>query len=168
MAHASVTCAGCEAAKGMSMRIIDSTLHLCVPGLGVGRRWMRERLGELGVRVPLCEGCIQELVKDAEAATWRQLLASAGELRYLEVLREEILTRAEFIRRWTGSDEQIDAKADGGLGTLVRIARNYALPRPWKLSEPVAAECTRRAPTYWRWASGDQTAGARPVSAGAV
>lgn len=150
------------------MRIIDSTLHLCVPGLGIGRRWLRERLGELDVRTPLCEGCIQELVKDAETATWRRLLASAGERRYLEVLREEIMARADFIRRWTGSDERIDAKDEPDRARLVRIARNYALPRPWKLSEPVAAECTRRAPTYWRWASGEARAGAGPLSAGAA
>lgn len=149
------------------MRIIDSTLHLCMPGLGIGRRWLRERLGELDVRIPLCEGCIQELVNDAEAATWRRLLASAGELRYLEVLREEIIARAEFIQRWTGSDERIDGNSDS-LATLVRIARNYALPRPWRLTEPVAAECTRRAPSYWRWASRAEGTQVPPLSAGAA
>lgn len=151
------------------MRIIDSTLHRCVPGLGIGRRWLRERLVELDVRIPLCEGCVQELVNDAEAATWRRLLASAGGggLRYLELLREEIVARAQFVQRWTASDERIDANTEG-LAALVRIARNYALPRPWKLTEPVAAECTRRAPSYWRWASGAEGSGVRQLSAGAA
>jgi len=149
------------------MRIIDSTLHRCVPGLGIGRRWLRERLGELDVRIPLCEGCIQELANDAEAATWRRLLASAGGLRYLDALREEIIARAEFVHRWTASDERIDPEADG-FATLVRIARKYALPRPWKLTEPVAAECKRSAPSYWHWASGAESPSARSLGAGVV
>lgn len=143
----------------MLMRLIDSTLHRCVPGLGIGRRWLRERLGELDVRIPLCEGCVQELVNEAEAATWRRLVASTAGVRYLEVLREEILVRAEFVRRWTSSDERIEPKE--GLAALVTIARNYALPRPWKVTEPVAAESRRRAPTYWRWASGAEAVSAR-------
>ena len=149
------------------MRLLDSTLHRCIPGLGIGRRWLREQLGELGVRILLCEGCVQELVKDAETATWGRLLASAGELRYLEVLREEIDARAEFVRRWTASDEHIDKKTDS-LADLVRIARKYALPRPWKLTDPVAADCTRRAPSYLRWASGVEGPSARQLSAGAA
>jgi len=150
----------------MVMRIIDSTLHRCVPGLGIGRRWLRERLGELGVRILLFEGCVQELVDDAEAATWRRLLGSAGGLRYLEVLREEIVARAEFVHRWTGSDERIEPGEC--LGSLVGIARKYALPRPWRVPEPVAAECSRRAPSYWHWASAAEGAGAPRFSAGAV
>ncbi|MGH8217600.1 MAG: hypothetical protein ACREUT_03370 [Steroidobacteraceae bacterium] len=141
------------------MRLIDSTLHRCVLGLGIGRRWLRERLGELDVRIPLCEGCLQELVHDAEAASWQRLVVSAGGMRYLEVLREEILVRAEFVRRWTRSDERIEP--DDGLGTLVTLARKYALPRPWKVTEPVAAESRRRAPSYWRWASGAEAVSAR-------
>ncbi len=148
--------------------IIDLTLRRCLPGLGVGRRWLRERLSELGVRIPLCEGCVQELVTDAETTTWRRLAASGHTLRYLDVLREEIIARAEFIHRWTATDERIDAGADG-LGNLVRIARNYALPRPWKVSDPVAAECTtRRAPSYLRWASDAESGNARQVNAGAA
>jgi hypothetical protein len=133
------------------MRIIDLTLRHCVPGLGVDRRWLRERLEELDVRIPLCEGCVQELLNEADAASRRRLAASHGGLRYLDVLREEIVARAQFVHRWTATDEPVDASAEG-LGTLVRIARKYALPRPWKLHEAVAAESTRRTPVYWHWA----------------
>ena len=151
----------------MRKNFIDLTLRRCVPSLGVDRRWLRERLDELDVRIPLCEGCVQELVNDADAATWRRLVGSGRGLRYLDVLREEIVARAEFIHRWTASDERIDANVEG-LGTLVRIARNYALPRAWKVPEPVAAECTRRAPSYLRWASAAQTESAGRISAGAA
>jgi hypothetical protein len=105
-------------------------------------------------------------VDDAESAAWRRVAGTDG-LRYLDVLREEIVARAEFIHRWTGSDERIDASVDT-LASLVRIARKYALPRPWKVTEPVAAQCTRRAPSYWHWASAAESEGARRVSAGAV
>lgn len=148
--------------------IIDLTLRRCLPGLGVGRRWLKERLAELEVRIPLCEGCLHELVNDADGATWRKLAASGHALRYLDVLRQEIVARAEFIHRWTASDERFDVQADG-VADLVRIARNYALPRPWKVSEPVAAECTtRRAPSYLRWASAAESGSARHLSAGAA
>jgi hypothetical protein len=151
----------------MRTHLIDLTLRRCVPGLGVDRRWFRERLDELDVRIPLCEGCVQELVSDAEAATWRRISAPDRGRRYLDVLREELIARAEFVHRWTGSDERIDVQHEG-LEALVRIARNYALPRPWKLPEPAAAACTRRAPSYWRWASAAQTGSARQLNAGSA
>ncbi|MGH8261314.1 MAG: hypothetical protein ACREUG_16660 [Steroidobacteraceae bacterium] len=134
------------------MRIIDFTIRRCAPGFGVGRRWLKECLTELQVRIFLTEGCLQELVHDADVATWQRLASAGSGRRYLDCLREEITARAEFIHRWTASDEPMDAH-DEGLGALVRIARNYALPRPWKVSEPVAAQCARRTPSYWRWAS---------------
>jgi hypothetical protein len=67
-------------------------------------------------------------------------------------LRDQILTRAEFLRIWTLSDDRIDT--DGPYTEeLVRLARKYALPRPWRLSEPVASESLRRTPTYGYWAN---------------
>src|SRR5690348_15523630 len=105
----------------MRTQLIDRTLRHCVPGLGVDRRWLKEQLVTLEVRCPLCEGCVQELVNDATAAAWRRLATSSRGLRYLDVLREEIIARAGFIHRWTTSDERIDPEADG-LATLVGIA----------------------------------------------
>jgi hypothetical protein len=37
------------------------------------------------------------------------------------------------------------------LQALVRIARKYALPRRWKLSEPVVVEYRRTRPSDWHW-----------------
>ncbi|HEY2591059.1 MAG TPA: hypothetical protein VGI35_05655 [Steroidobacteraceae bacterium] len=153
--------------RARTNRVIDVTLRRCVPGFGVDRRWLKERLAELDVRTHLSEGCLQELVNDADSAAWRRVAGTGCGLRYLDVLREEIIARAEFIHRWTGSDERIDASVNG-FAELVRIARKYALPRPWKVPEPVAAQCTRRAPSYWRWASTAESESARPFSAGAV
>jgi hypothetical protein len=135
-----------------TMRLIDSTIRRCAPRLGVGRRWLREQLAELGVRIHLSEGCLQDLVSDADAASCRRVSAAAEGQGYLSCLREELLTRAEFICRWTSSDERINGD-DDRLTTLVRIARNYALPRPWKVPEPVATAANRK-PSNWKWASG--------------
>ncbi len=145
--------AGNECPEGENvMRFIDSTIRLCAPSLGVGRRWLREQLAELGVKIPVSEGCLQDLLSDADAATRRRLSAAAEKQSYLSCLREEVAGRAEFVRRWTCSDERIDTN-DNKVETLVRIARNYALPRPWKLSEPVATPCVRQQPSYLKWAS---------------
>jgi len=37
------------------------------------------------------------------------------------------------------------------LQELVRIARAYALPRRWKLSDPVVVEYRRKRPSYLQW-----------------
>ncbi len=131
------------------MRLIDATIRLCAPR----RRWLKEQLAERGVKILLSEGCLQDLVNDADAAAWRRLSASAGSCGFLTCLREELEARAEFVRCWTGCDERIESD-DERRAILVRIARKYALPRPWKLSEPVARACVRRQPSYWKWASG--------------
>lgn len=153
--------------RARTNRVIDVTLRRCVPGFGVDRRWLRERLAELDVRTHLGEGCLQELVNDADSAAWRRVAGTGCGLRYLDVLREEIIARAEFIHRWTASDDRIDPSVEG-FTALVRIARKYALPRPWKVPEPVAAQCSRRTPSYWHWASGAESESTRRLSAGAV
>jgi hypothetical protein len=140
------------------VRLIDSTLHRCLPGLGVGKRWLRERLMDLQVKIPLTDGCLQELFKDAEASTWHQIAASrAATGSYLACLREQLDVRAELVRRWTGSDEPIDSPSEIERG-FVRIARQFALPRPWKLSEPEGPRQARPSPDYFRWASRSQAA----------
>jgi hypothetical protein len=66
-------------------------------------------------------------------------------------LRRELAVRASFIQRWTGSDEKLSPQEAESLQSLVRIARKYALPRRWKLSEPVVTEYRRMVPSYLQW-----------------
>jgi hypothetical protein len=70
---------------------------------------------------------------------------------YESTLKQQIAARAEFLKAWTGSDEPIDAN-DVARRQLVAIAHQYALPRPWKLSEPVVVRSPRRIPHYFHWA----------------
>jgi hypothetical protein len=60
--------------------------------------------------------------------------------------------QANWVRRWTATDEKVPADDPVAQG-FVRIARKYALPRPWKLSDPVAVEVARLRPS-WGWAAG--------------
>ena len=136
------------------MRLIDSTLHRCLPGLGIGRRWLKELLTELEVKIPLSDGCLQELVADAETATWRSFAGPQEPSgSYLKRFRRELEGRAELVRQWTTSDDALESDPETSCG-FVRIARKYALPRPWRLSEPAATISARVRPSYFRWASG--------------
>jgi hypothetical protein len=137
------------------MRLISSTIRSFVPGSGVGKRWLKAQLNEHRVTIRLSDGCLDELVDDAHSVATGQL-AAPGEraFSYLGQLREELAARAEFVRRWTTTDERMDGP-DAAFQRMVKIARKYALPRPWKLSEPVARDCARPGSTYWRWASRD-------------
>jgi len=131
------------------MNLVDSTIRYAIPALGIATRWLKEELEARGVKTPLTDACLKELVTDAQSEA---SLASAGSpvpAPYATWLRAQLAARAEFLRQWTLSDERI---APGG-ERLVRIARNFALPRPWKLSDPVASECRRRVPTWLNWAS---------------
>jgi len=85
---------------------------------------------------------------DAEAAA----RDAAGDERYAQRLRREIATRADFLRAWTRSDDRLDV-SDPSVQTLVAIARKYALPRAWTLSEPTASAARNPTPTYLYWAS---------------
>jgi hypothetical protein len=137
------------------MKLVDCTIRYAIPALGISTRWLREELETRGVRTPLTEACLKELVMDAEADA--KLEARGGEATgpYAAFLRSHVAARAEFLRQWTLSDDRIPP----GRERLVRIARKFALPRPWKLSEPVASECPRRAPTHFHW----QRAEGRPA-----
>jgi hypothetical protein len=131
------------------MKLLDSTIRHLVPGLGMATRWLKEELRAAKVKVLLSAGCLEELVKDADAAAWR--IVSTTRAPYLTCLREQIVLRARFVQKWTGTDEPIDAH-DPAWESLVRIARAYALPRPWKLSEPVVMEYRRPPHLQWQWA----------------
>jgi hypothetical protein len=134
------------------MKLLDSTMQYALPALGFGLRWMKEELQARHVNVPLTDTSLRELVADAYAAA--RLPASGSETvqPYTSRLRHELAERADFVRAWTLSDDRVDLDKRNA-GQLVRIARKYALPRAWRLSEPVAAPSRRPTPTYLYWSS---------------
>jgi hypothetical protein len=131
------------------MKGLDYVVRWVVLTLGTGLRWLREELDKLHVNIPLTDGCLSELVRDADEAATRSG-TNKGQT-YVERLRRELAMRAGFIQRWTGSDENLSLRDEESLQALVRIARKYALPRRWKLSEPVVVEYRRTRPSYWQW-----------------
>ena len=131
------------------MKGLDSIVRLVLMAQGTGLRWLREELDAAHVTIRLTDGCLEELVRDADEAVRR---AGSGKQRsYGEQLRKELVARASFIQRWTGSDEKLTLRDEESLQALVRIARKYALPRRWKLSEPVVVEYRRTRPSDWNW-----------------
>jgi hypothetical protein len=114
----------------MNMKLNAIVRRLSAPSHETKVGWLRDDLRARGVVVQLTESCLREFVKDATS-------------------REDVASRAEFIEVWTLSDASIDP----ALGRLRDIARQYALPRPWKLSVPVAVAARRPTPIYLRWAS---------------
>jgi hypothetical protein len=131
------------------MKGLDFIVRMFVLTLGVGLRWLREELQAAKVGIRLTDGCLAELVRDADIAATRSTGAAGSS--YVERLRRELTVRASFIQRWTGSDEKLSAQETETLQSLVRIAREYALPRRWKLSEPVVTEYRRLVPSYLQW-----------------
>ncbi len=131
------------------MNLVDNTIRYAIPALGIATRWLKEELEARGVRTPLTESCLKELVTDAQSQASHATVGAEVPASYPTYLRKQLAARAEFLRQWTLSDDRIEP----GHERLVRIARNFALPRPWKLSEPVASESTRRAPAWFNWAS---------------
>jgi hypothetical protein len=129
------------------MKGLDSIVRMFILGQGTGVRWLREELNSLQVSIPLTDGCLGELVRQADEAVKRS--GKGG--TYVERLRQELAFRASFVQRWTGSDEKLSLQDEESLQALVRIARKYALPRRWKLSEPVVVEYRRTRPSYWQW-----------------
>jgi hypothetical protein len=131
------------------MKGLDSIVRLFLLAQGTGLRWLRDELDAARVSIPLTEGCLSELVRDADEAVRRS--GPDKERSYVEQLRKELAVRANFIQRWTGSDEKMTLRDEETLQALVRIARKYALPRRWKLSEPVVVEYRRMRPSDWHW-----------------
>ena len=141
------------------MKVLDSIVRLVLLALGTGLRWLREELDAANVSIRLTDGCLDELVRNADEAVRRS--GASQERSYVERLREELTVRASFIQRWTGSDEKMTLQDEETLQALVRIARKYALPRRWKLSDPVVVEYRRTRPSYWQWTD-DIDSGAVP------
>jgi hypothetical protein len=133
----------------MLMTWLNSGIRALLIAQGTAARWLREELNSLKVHILLTDGCIEELVREADAAARR---AGAEGASYVELLRRQLIVQANWVRRWTATDEKPPAD-DPVAQAFVRIARKYALPRPWKLSEPVAVEVAGLRPA-WGWASG--------------
>jgi len=131
------------------MNGLDSVVRWLLLAQGTGLRWLREDLDAADVRIRLTDGCLDELVRNADESA-RQSANHRGQ-SYVERFRQELAARAAFIQRWTGSDEKMTAGGEETLQQLVRIARKYALPRRWKLSDPVVIEHRRTRPSDWQW-----------------
>ncbi|HEX3844112.1 MAG TPA: hypothetical protein VHV80_07120 [Steroidobacteraceae bacterium] len=140
------------------MTWLNSGIRAFLLAQGTAARWLRDELDSLQVRILLTDGCIEELAREADQAARRPGTGGDG-ASYAELLRGHLIVQAHWVRRWTTTDEKAPAD-DPVAQSFVRIARKYALPRPWKLSEPVAVEVTRPVPA-WLWATG-----CRPQAAG--
>jgi hypothetical protein len=145
------------------MKLLDSGIRVFTLAQGTGVRWLKEELSSLNVKTPLSEGCLEELVRDADSAAWQAVGAVNGATSsYLTELRQELRAQATLVQRWTGTDEKMTD--DTSSQAFVRIARKYALPRPWKLSDPVAVESRRLRPLNWKWATAIETLETRSVA----
>jgi len=132
------------------MKLLDSVIRVFVLTQGIALKWLREELAALEIAIPITDGCLDEFIRAADEAA---RAAGPSQRRYVEELHRQLAARARFIQRWTGSDEVIAEQDEKSVQALVRIARKYALPRRWKLSDPVAVEYRRTRPSYWHWAS---------------
>ena len=135
------------------MRLLDTGIRAFTHAQGTGVRWLKEELSSLNVKTPLSDGSLEELARAADSTAWAVLDASAG-ASYLVELRQQLREQATLVQRWTGTDEKMGEQQS--VQSFVRIARKYALPRPWKLSEPVAVESRRLRPVNWmKWATAE-------------
>lgn len=132
------------------MTWLDSGIRVLLLAQGTAARWLREELVLLKIRIRLTDGCIEELAREADHAA-RRAASAATQGTYAERLREQLGVQASWVRRWTDTDEKVSAD-DPVAQAFVRIARKYALPRPWRLSEPVAVAVVRLRPS-WSWAA---------------
>jgi len=115
------------------MKLLDSWIDAILARVGNATRVLEEQLEAQGVRVWLSPGCLAEFAEIARAATMhgRQVDES-----YVACLRRQMHIPSRFIQEWTGSDKPFDPSK---WGELVAIAQKYALPRPWRVTEPRAS-----------------------------
>ena len=138
------------------MKTFDSMTRAFVLARGIPKRWLRDELGACGVSIPLTPGCIAELVREADQSVRSD--GATDERRYVERLRATLINQADFIRRWTASDDKLEESGEETLQGLVRIARQHALPRHRKVTEPVVKEYRRKRPSYLQWTDDLDTA----------
>jgi hypothetical protein len=115
------------------MKLLHSAIDSFAPKFTNATRMLKEQLSAEGVSVRVSAGCLAEFARIASAAAARTRQAEES---YGSCLRREIMTPSRFIREWTSSDKKFD---ETQWGEFVSIARKYALPRPWRVSEAVAS-----------------------------
>jgi hypothetical protein len=135
------------------MNLFESGIRAIVLSQGAATRWLRDELDARKVKIPLSDGCVEALVHEADRAAWHARAGRGPRRTYRTLLREQVMVQAALVQRWTCSDDKLDTGDEIGQA-FVRIARKYALPRPWKLSEPVAVTSRHLRPPAWRWATG--------------
>jgi hypothetical protein len=133
------------------MKLLDATLQYAIPTFGVAERWLKEELTAHGVTVRVTDAFVRDLAADADSAAREELSADDTAKPYSLRLHRELADRAEFVRAWTRSDDDVTLEHVHS-DEWVRIARKHALPRAWKLSDPVAAPSRHPTPTYLYWA----------------
>ena len=120
-------------ALGKHMKLLDTAIDVFARTFTDAAHVLKEQLVEQGVRVWVSPGCLKEFAGVASSAAVRT--RQAGE-SYRSSLRREMRARTQFIQEWTGSDRKFEPpQAD----ELVAIARKYALPRPWRATQPGAS-----------------------------
>ena len=72
------------------MKLLDSGIRVLTLVQGTGVRWLKEELSSLSVKIPLTEGCLEEMVRDADGAAWQAVATATGETSYLTELRDEL------------------------------------------------------------------------------
>lgn len=87
------------------MTRFESAKTSSIPMLGIGRHHLRVQLSAQGVKLSLCEECVEDFICDASAAVART--RKIGE-PYLACLRRHIDARVRFILLWTHTDEKFD------------------------------------------------------------
>lgn len=112
---------------------------------------LKEELATRNVDVRITTAGLREFAMDAEAAAKSPASRLQAHLPYARRLNEEISARADFLRTWTLSDDRI--RTDALSQRLAGMARKYALPRAWRVTEPVPVAARHPTPTYLRWTS---------------
>ena len=81
------------------MKLLDSGIRVLTLVQGTGARWLKEELSSLSVKIPLTEGCLDEMVRDADSAAWQTVAAAPEETSYLTELRQQLHHQAAFVQR---------------------------------------------------------------------
>ena len=92
------------------MKLLDSGIRVLTLVQGTGARWLKEELSSLSVKIPLTEGCLEEMVRDADGAAWQAVAAAAvcvGVIKYVlhepAASTESVLWAAAVLAGFSGA-----------------------------------------------------------------